>query len=257
MDLQAPTRNRYLSGELLDADDFTNEQAYHTGHRRLLNRLTLGPGVLCGLHVEGTSDGKVVVERGVAIDAFGREIVVPTVAVVDNPGLVTDDSGQPTGRSMDQGRVTLYLCYAESDPDSHVGATGAGSEDGAPRERIVEGYRIAMRDGWPSTEIGFSRPQCDAIFRAHKPENVDGRVTTCESLDRSCVPSDKSCVVIATLTLFKGSGRVEVNECSHRTEVYSNSQLLDLILGLTARVTAMEKPRHQFFQQLRRKVRGT
>lgn len=53
---------------------------------------------------------------------------------------------QPTGRSVDQGQVRLYLCYSESDPDGQSGATEAGNEDGAPPDRIVEGYRIVIRD---------------------------------------------------------------------------------------------------------------
>src|ERR1051326_8233281 len=84
--LATPTRNRYFYGKLLDTFHFELEQNYGNRKRWLLNRLTLGSGVVCGLSVAITNDGKsVLVQPGVAIDQLGREIVVPAVSIPVDP----------------------------------------------------------------------------------------------------------------------------------------------------------------------------
>ena len=55
--LQTPMRNRYFYGQLLGVNNFELETDYAIRQRRLLNRLVLGYGVVCGLNVELTSDG--------------------------------------------------------------------------------------------------------------------------------------------------------------------------------------------------------
>ena len=78
--LQAPRRNRYFYGKLLDVLHLTMEQQYAIAGSAHLNRLNFGPGVLCGLGVTALNrdDGHGVrVEPGVAFDALGRRIVVP------------------------------------------------------------------------------------------------------------------------------------------------------------------------------------
>src|SRR4051794_13271523 len=75
--LREPTRNNYFYGQLLGVQNFERETAYGIEQRRLLNRLVLGFGVVCGLPVELTGDGRsVVIGAGVAIDKHGREIIV-------------------------------------------------------------------------------------------------------------------------------------------------------------------------------------
>ena len=45
--LAAPERNHYFYGKLLDEQHLTMEQRYFNQKRWLLNRLTVGGGVLC------------------------------------------------------------------------------------------------------------------------------------------------------------------------------------------------------------------
>jgi hypothetical protein len=71
--LTAPRRNNYYFSKLMDVVHFQLEQNYGNGMRRMLNRLSLGEGVLCGLLVEKSADGKVCVGAGVAIDLAGRD----------------------------------------------------------------------------------------------------------------------------------------------------------------------------------------
>ena len=51
-DLQAPKRNHYFHGKLLDVYHFELETAYLNFKRRMLNRLVTGYGVVCGLNVK-------------------------------------------------------------------------------------------------------------------------------------------------------------------------------------------------------------
>jgi hypothetical protein len=82
--LTAPTRNRYFYGKLLDAHNLDMEQQYFLEMGRMINRLTLGSGVLCGLHVKpGKGKTQFLVSPGVAVDGEGREIMVTEQVTVD------------------------------------------------------------------------------------------------------------------------------------------------------------------------------
>jgi hypothetical protein len=69
-----PRRVNFFEGQLLTAADLAAEQEYHREMRYLHNRLH-GYGTVSGLDVDVTR-GQVRVSPGLAIDAFGREIVV-------------------------------------------------------------------------------------------------------------------------------------------------------------------------------------
>jgi hypothetical protein len=76
------TRVRYFAGQLLGVGDFQAEQDYVRGKQRLLNRLTLGEGIVSGLGVtiDTTSSGNapvISVAPGVAIAADGEALVLP------------------------------------------------------------------------------------------------------------------------------------------------------------------------------------
>lgn len=69
-------RPHYFAGKLLTAEDLELEQRYHIEKRWLLNRMLQGAGVVSGLDVVPRGQGKVTVEPGLAIDSYGREILV-------------------------------------------------------------------------------------------------------------------------------------------------------------------------------------
>ncbi len=77
-------RVNYYQGRLLTADDLRQEQEYHIGKRRLLNRCLHGAGVACGLNVQLRGQA-VQVEPGLALDCSGREICVPETIALDIP----------------------------------------------------------------------------------------------------------------------------------------------------------------------------
>ena len=77
-DLESPVRNNYFYGQLLGVENFELETGYSIAQRRLLNRVVLGYGVVCGLGVRVLSGGRrIAISAGVALDRWGREIIVP------------------------------------------------------------------------------------------------------------------------------------------------------------------------------------
>lgn len=165
--LQPPRRNKYFSGEQLGVADLQLEQTYGVYQRRLLSRLTIGAGVLQGLAVIAADDGTLTIAPGVALDGWGRMIIVPTACVGIDPAQPTDDDQTPIGGSVTGGSVTVYLRYAESDGDP----TPAG-----PRTSI-ETYRVVVRPGVPE-EVPYDAPVVLATVslpQEDRPLSIDDR----------------------------------------------------------------------------------
>ncbi|HZQ06384.1 MAG TPA: hypothetical protein VFD70_07365 [Anaerolineae bacterium] len=74
-------RPNYFQGKLLTADDLRAEQDYHLQQRWLHNRMLHGYGIVAGLEVlieeSETSGAEIIVSPGMALDGWGREIIVP------------------------------------------------------------------------------------------------------------------------------------------------------------------------------------
>jgi hypothetical protein len=82
-------RPNYFTSQFLVEKDFNDEQAYHLGMRRRLNRVLQTSGVADGLVVTRTSANQVQISPGTAVDRDGREIVLQdarthTLATVGN-----------------------------------------------------------------------------------------------------------------------------------------------------------------------------
>src|SRR4051812_17359731 len=71
-------RNHFYHGKLMDAYHFELETDYLNAKRWLNNRLIAGSGVVCGLDVRPAPNDEeaVIVTSGMAIDRYGREILV-------------------------------------------------------------------------------------------------------------------------------------------------------------------------------------
>jgi hypothetical protein len=177
--LSSPVRNRYFYGKLLDVTQLEREQKYFVERSRLINRLTLGTGVVCGLSV-WARDGEVVVGPGVAVDGLGREIVVTEPFVVPDPWTLTDECGEPTDERRANGPVVLCLAYHEClvDPapvlvsDCEI---REACEHGAVRER----YRVLVHAPdaveLPPEPCWFERPDGDTEVVEAAPVREVGR----------------------------------------------------------------------------------
>ena len=122
-------RNRYYYGKMLDAYHFDLETAYHNQKRWLINRAVLGYGVVCGLDIKLKDAYTIELLPGLAIDKWGREIVVPEARKVTiDPAVVARAfEQQTTKRHYEVGEkrtdnkheeeltacVQVMLCYHE------------------------------------------------------------------------------------------------------------------------------------------------
>ncbi len=233
--LVSPSRNRYYYGKLLDAYHLELEQSYGNSKRWLLNRLSLGAGVLCGLGVRLTADRKRVrVLPGVAIDYWGREIIVPQESQPFDPMQATDDCGRPTGEPIRRGRVTLFLCYHECETEPAPAMVDECGDSACENGLVRERYRLRVGEGTPRPPGVVTEEQCKRIDET-PPAGVDRRTVICQVLGGLCDAPDDSCIPIATLEV--GDGVVQsIDTCTFRPVVYSNAVLLDLILCLAERV---------------------
>lgn len=132
-------RNRYYAGKMLTSSDFMAEQTYMNNKRRFLNQVLYGSGIVCGLGVVSLDDLSILVESGVAIDDFGREIVVDSSVVKK---LSTIEGFE----EIQTDEIILGLKYNEED----VYSVYAVNQQEYGREfeynRVQEGYQLFVRD---------------------------------------------------------------------------------------------------------------
>lgn len=74
---QPRKRLRYVTGQLLSADELQLEQQYFIEKHKLHNRALHGFGIVSGLKVT-TNAGKISVAPGMGIDCEGNELIVPS-----------------------------------------------------------------------------------------------------------------------------------------------------------------------------------
>jgi hypothetical protein len=245
-ELKTPVRNRYFHGKLLDVYHFQLESDYMNAKRHLLNRLVSGYGVVCGLDVKCEPDGRhVVVEPGVAIDKWGREIVVPerTRPIPIPEHLLVPESGEnqgyqkpqkpgyPKGEERpedDEGGFRVMLCYYECDSDpTPVMAGDCGTVDECAAGSIRERYRITFKEG-PAPPI---RLHCRI------PDLFHGDRLDYEALARHVTegcpePPTNPCIPLANLRPGDDGCDPDRIDTTIRPVVYSNDLLLEIILSL-------------------------
>jgi hypothetical protein len=257
-DLKVPVRNRYFYGKLLDVHQLEMEQEYFNAKRQLLNRLVIGPGVVCGLKVELTSDFRGVrVRPGLAIDRCGREIIVGSRSQrVDLPEL-PPYSEQQTEAGF-QGRYNIryhgqqehkryrhcqepfahiVLCYheCESDPVPAM----AGDCDAVARcasGSIREQYRIEVKDGFAPVRPNTFPTNIVDDGLLNYDTLVDYVMNGCRRFPDDC------CIPLANIELrdINDAWQPTVDN-SIRPIVYTNRLLFHLIDSL-ARGDELEEP---------------
>jgi hypothetical protein len=232
--LASATRNNYFYGKLLDVHHFQMEQKYFNRKRWMLNRLSLGSGVLCGLEVLLTEDGKHVgVRPGVAIDPLGREIVVPEPVSAPLAELLGQEEGNQ------EQAITLCLAYLECDVEPVPVLVGdCDTKESCAPSTIRERYRLFVTKGLPEEPGGISEEQCRLIFpTTETDESFNRRQVACTTLSGACPVPSSECVVLATLSIDE-NGVPTLDACRYRTTVYTNATLFDMLLCLSDRVDA-------------------
>jgi hypothetical protein len=220
-ELSTPVRNHYFYGKLLDVFHFELETDYMNAKRWLLNRMVTGWGVVCGLDVQMVGDGGAIrVTSGVALDSWGREIIVPADSrpqpLPENggPGQAEHREGpraQPSAAesygSPERGHDTkqeepikekqaqeyhVVLCYHECQTKPvPVLAGDCDDEMMCAAGTIEERYRIEIRPGHVAPVSLWDCHIPDAVTRGELNYDVLVRWVTdnCpEMLDDPCVP---------------------------------------------------------------------
>jgi hypothetical protein len=211
---RAPARNRYLHGRLLGVDDFALEQEYVRVADAHLAR-AIGWGVVVGLGVTVAGAAEVVVAPGLALDGWGRRIVVPAARPV---------------ASVEAG--LLVLSYREC-------ATGVepvpGEEDGEAA-RWEEGYDVSVRSG--AGGAAGASPCPPAVAAALRAGTVDTALRRAAETAPVDPPADPS-VVLGRLVAGAG-GAVTVDDTS-RMVAPTNEALLRLITCLVDEVATLRR----------------
>ena len=139
IDQCSPIRNRYFYGKMLDVFHFELEQNYFNGKRWMLNRLVAGYGVVRGLNVLLSSDGKsIYVTPGVAIDKCGHEIVLcqpsaPVPLPVPPPAAA---GGPPTPPASASTKEPQPPGTATTAPAAAAGSTTADNGNGSTNNPV-------------------------------------------------------------------------------------------------------------------------
>jgi hypothetical protein len=151
-------RLRYFHGMLLDDKDFQAEQQYHSGKRRLLNRMLHGSGVVCGLDLKGKQDGRwIEISAGLALDCSGNEIYVPKKQRIDLASLLPPKDRPKSADCIevedDDDTKTYYIGirYEEkpTNPVSVYLPSGSCEEKTCENSRYKEGFCIEVVDCCP------------------------------------------------------------------------------------------------------------
>jgi hypothetical protein len=244
--LAAPQRNQYFYGKLLDVPHLALEQEYFNGKRWLLSGLLEGKGVVSGLAVTPTLDGtRLAIQPGVAIDGWGREIVVPTLSIPFDPRTHTDDNGNPAGTQTGAGPVTIALCYQECgiDPAPVLVASCSPAGDCAPSS-TREQYTVVVKVG--ST---VPAPVACTFSDVFKPPSGSTQLPDLHAVLATRVsqpyadPSGMGCILLAQVNLpDSGAITAAMIDNTIRPVVVSNALLLELIFCLALRVQQMASP---------------
>lgn len=230
--IRAFERSNFFYGLLLDAERLQKDHAFFNGKRALLNRLTLGLGVVCGLDVRTVAGPprQWFIDPGVAIDGMGREVVVAESYPFD-PAQPTDDEGRPTGSPLTTGTVEICIRYHEVPADlvPMLVADCDGEGECAPstiRESFVVIVRPAEAVANPAacTLPGFPVPPAKGLH-----ELLATRLRT------ACAPPPAdSCIPIVRIDL----GTMAIDTVTGRPLVYSNRLLYELVVCLAQHIAS-------------------
>ena len=236
MVLTPARRNHYFYGKILNVGDLEMEQDYGKQKRWLINRLTLGSGVLDGLSV-GVTDDKLTITDGVAFDGLGREIVIPETVTVD-PFEPTPPYLEPGFDSNAVGNFTLWLCYREYLTDYTPTASASDGQEDSAAGTIVESYAFRLTQSTPGkAESDLGERFYEAM--AHDPGEPapDPHVVLCHlTQGQTAEPPQDEGIPIATVEVLDGQHLGAVDECGVRARIYNQATLLEIISCLVSKI---------------------
>jgi hypothetical protein len=237
--LRTPVRNSYFYGQLLGVASLELETDYAIAQRRLLNRLVLGWGVICGLDVEVSDDGaRIRVLPGVVLDRWGREIIVPEPTPwTPVPPAVLTGAVQRAKDCKEEACVQVLICYHEcrGDPEP-VYAGDCDSADPCAPSTLRERYRLDFRDRCAKQR----EHRCNVKDLISHGDIDHAQLARWVTEDRDCtrVPRDP-CVPLANVGVIDGDTTPRCDrraiDIGVRPVLASNAVLMELVLALLER----------------------
>lgn len=209
------SRVRYFFGQRLGVVDLADEQRYHAGKNALHNLRLHGAGVVCGLQAErfvwpagappATPATILRVTRGFALDACGREVVVPVDQCIDVAAWVSanrDRLPEPAPDPNEEGGaaaagLTLVLAvrYREcpSDPAPAPRDPCGCDAGGCEFSRVREGFELALFPPAEQEDLcgpapGPSAEDLSEAFAASDPEEALKLLLGASCGDAPCDP---------------------------------------------------------------------
>ncbi|MCP5103255.1 MAG: hypothetical protein GY950_07750 [bacterium] len=231
-------RNNYFFGKLMTTCDFFAEQRYFNDKRWLVNKMTIGAGVVCGLQVE-TVEGtgkKITVNPGMAIDHCGREIVVCEPQTVElppwepppDPQQQQQQGPRPTQGGKGQetqhcGRFFVFIRFHECKTDEIPIQPVCDEAETCEFNRIRDSFKIEIVTRWEPDPVPWS-------FCPHSHEDREKSMHQylCDRLLEGCPhPPGPPWVLLAEVNA-ENSGQLHIDNYK-RQLVYPNPMLYDLI----------------------------
>lgn len=223
-------RNNYFHGKMLTARDLRKEQEYFNEKRRLINRMILGWGIVCGLEV-CLENGCLVVKPGLALDCCGRELLVCGREAL-HPKKIAEALGVEAGGHSEPIPWALCLEYREckSEPVKLPSSCNQ-TERGQEYNRIRDEYRLSIRHLKDACPVDHSDDSCPYDDLKHTPSI---HKTLVEQSHRCPKCKECECVLLATGTLGikpEQGFQIDLAEESwkYRRIVYTNSALAGLV----------------------------
>ncbi|MCE7937012.1 hypothetical protein DCC79_00385 [bacterium] len=205
-DITSPLRNNYFHGKMMDAYHFQLETHYHNHLRSMLNRLVIGRGVVCGLNVTHRQDCDgceepetpvIDIAHGVAIDAWGRPIVVPSdVKCLPIPKDRIIEALELTEEYGGAGTASRHVGHGppgKDDDDDEKGPNGWVQVLIGYHECQVDPVPVLAGDchGGQSCNAGTIREWYKFDFRAGRSQRIDLHCNIPDVVTRGRVNYDK------------------------------------------------------------------
>jgi len=235
-------RLNYFFGKLLTVRDFQDEQKYFNEKRWLLNRYTIGWGVLCGLKVKaGESQNdkpSVIVQPGLAIDCYGNEIFVGKDTRYELEIILPAD-----------GEADYYLairykeCMSEPVPAPTPPCDGTAEE--CNYGRVREMYELTHLKEADLPEVEKFSNGCNELIK----DQCYDYVNTCPSR------SKYEWIVLAKITVDK-NGIIHIDNRSHRKWLWSNETIGNCLQNTIEKVGTQRIDRRQFVPLLAQTIKG-
>ncbi|MDB4895274.1 MAG: hypothetical protein JWN15_1536, partial [Firmicutes bacterium] len=254
--LRTYARNHYFFGKLMTVRDFRAEQEYHRDKQSFHNRFLHDYGVVAGLKVQGDAGGspcRLVLAPGFAVDACGREIVVPQAVDLDLTALLAEAK-----IPQDATEVYVRLAYAECETEPvPVYARQCNLDDECAANRMSEGFRVRVTTDSPAETGGGVSDICGLVQQAVGPAagqpgggNVADasapdlyKLLCARSLDaepwagQACGPQQQADLHLATVTMKDGAPVLDtIDNVTGRRILLSTGDLTALLLCLTRSV---------------------